>query len=512
MSTRALDNPEQLTERRGFAAVRPEWLAMLIVAALAACHLLGTVDPDVAWQLWIAHQVNHGAQLYHDIVEVNPPLWFWMALPIDKAATLTGLRAESVLIAAVGVLQMLSLGALSALLPMEGRRKAALLAFAALVMGAYAWIHIGQREQLALIAAVPYAALMAARRNGRQVSLFLGIAVGIGAGLGFALKHYFLIVPFLLELWLAVSQRRSWTPFRPETWAMAAVGAAYASTTLIFAPAFLSEALPLIRLGYGGSGATSFGQLFQPGLVIGLAILAMLLACWRRLDDLSSALLIAAAGFGAAYFIQAKGWHYHSIPLVGCGAIALAVFLAKDDEPPRLLGILAPVLLSLPLILSWLEARSPRLPDADLNHAIAGLPPGANVGFLATEPAFAFSVTLQHGFGYPPRYFGFWMMRSIINNERNGGPNPALTAFGHRIRRDIANDFLCHPPVRIIANRPTPARSAAGDFDILAWFEHEPDFAALMTHYRHVSRTSADTYDLARPWRAPPTTSCTRRF
>lgn len=512
MSTRALGNPEQLTDRRGLTAVRPEWLAMLIAAALATCHLLGTVDPDVAWQLWIAHQVNHGAQLYHDIVEVNPPLWFWMALPIDKAASLTGLRAESLLIAAVGLLQMLSLGALSALLPMEGRRKAALLAFAALVIGGYAWIHIGQREQLALIVAVPYAALIAARRSGRRLSLFLAAAIGIGAGLGFALKHYFLLVPVLLELWLAAGQRRSWTPFRPETWAMAAVGAAYAAAILIFAPAFLSEALPLIRLGYGGSGATSFGQLFQPGLVIGLAILALLLACRRRLDDFAAALLIAAVGFGAAYFIQAKGWPYHSIPLVGCGALALAVLFAKDDEPPKVLGILVPVLLSLPLILSWLEARSPRLPDRDLEQAIAGLPAGANVGFLATDPAFAFSVTLQRDLGYPPRYFGFWMMRSIIANERNGGPNPALTAFGHRIRQDIANDFLCHPPVRIIANRPTPARAAAGDFDILDWFEQEPDFAAVMTHYRHVSRTSADTYDLASPWRAPPATSCTRRF
>ncbi len=44
---------------------------------------VGTVDPDVAWQLWIAHQVNHGGRLYRDMVEVNPPLWFWMALPVD---------------------------------------------------------------------------------------------------------------------------------------------------------------------------------------------------------------------------------------------------------------------------------------------------------------------------------------------------------------------------------------------------------------------------------------------
>ena len=56
------------------------------------------------------------------------------------AATLTGLRVESVLLTVVAGLEMLSIGFLGHLLPIEGRRKAFVLAFAALVLGGFAWI------------------------------------------------------------------------------------------------------------------------------------------------------------------------------------------------------------------------------------------------------------------------------------------------------------------------------------------------------------------------------------
>ena len=48
-----------------------------------------------------------------------------------------------------------------------------------------------QREQIALIWTLPYAALVAARRDGRDISPSLTALIGASARLGFALKHYF---------------------------------------------------------------------------------------------------------------------------------------------------------------------------------------------------------------------------------------------------------------------------------------------------------------------------------
>jgi hypothetical protein len=97
----------------------------------------------------------------------------------------------------------------------EPGRRTFTLGYSALALMAMPWMHVGQREQIVLIGTLPYAALIAARRQKRKIPPFLAILVGTGAALGFALKHYFLIVPALLELWLFASDRKSWRPLRP---------------------------------------------------------------------------------------------------------------------------------------------------------------------------------------------------------------------------------------------------------------------------------------------------------
>src|SRR5438270_115262 len=157
-----------ITDRRpqfALSGLQPVFAALLVTALLTAARLAFRVDGDVAWQLWIAARVNAGAHLYRDIIEVNPPLWFWMALPVDRAATLLHIRPEPVLAVAVGVAVGLSLLATDRLVRhIAPARRALLLSYAAMVMIAVPWLHIGQREQLLMIGTVPYVALGAARQ------------------------------------------------------------------------------------------------------------------------------------------------------------------------------------------------------------------------------------------------------------------------------------------------------------------------------------------------------------
>ena len=118
-----------------FTASRPLGVALLVTAVVTALRVTGTVDSDVAWQLWIAGRIHAGATLYRDIIETNPPLWFWMALPVDRAATILHLRAETVLITGMGALVALSLAAADCLLQhLAAGRRALLLSYAALIL------------------------------------------------------------------------------------------------------------------------------------------------------------------------------------------------------------------------------------------------------------------------------------------------------------------------------------------------------------------------------------------
>src|SRR5690348_5651478 len=81
---------------------RPLVTALCVLAIAVVLRSLGSVDADVAWQLWIGRQLNAGAHLYRDIVETNPPLWFWMAMPIERLSALVHLRSDHVLILLIG--------------------------------------------------------------------------------------------------------------------------------------------------------------------------------------------------------------------------------------------------------------------------------------------------------------------------------------------------------------------------------------------------------------------------
>ena len=491
--------------------MHPLMLALGIAGVGVALRAPGTVGSDVSWQLWIAHQLNGGVHLYRDIVETNPPLWFWMGMPIDWLAGLLHVRSDHLLIVVIGCLAALSMVATDQLLkPIGGPRRTLLLGYCALVLVAMPWTQFGQREQIALIGALPYAALIAARRNGRQVPRGLSCLVGAGAGLGFALKHYFLLVPALLELWLLASQGRKWRPLRQETLAMAAVGAAYAAAFLIFAPDYFSAALPLILLAYGVTGAERIVELFQPAILTACATVALVLSHPRLLRSdrtgFTTAMVIAALAFAGAYFIQAKGWSYHAVPFAGCAAIGLAALVAAAATPPRPIALASPALLCLPF---WIAAqqtmREPQT-DRDVRVAVAGLQQGESVGFIGTDPALGWNVTLQSGFLYPGRYNGFWMMRAVVN----GAADPRLAALGRAVVRQTVFDFRCAPPRRIVVARPTPAAAKAGEFDILRFFMRDPEFAELLGHYRPVRRTSVEVFDQVSP--LAPARACLRRL
>ena len=500
-------------------ASRPLSAALLVVALITALRLTGTVDSDVAWQLWIAGRMHDGADLYRDIIETNPPLWFWMAVPVERAAALLHVSIESALIIVMSAIGALSLAATSGFIRhLTASRQTMFLCVAALMLCGMPWMHVGQREQLVLIGALPYSALVAARREQRAVPTLLAFAIGAGAGLGFALKHYFLIIPALLELWLVVGLRKRWRPIRAETVAIAMVGVVYAAAIVSFERDFLTRIVPLLQLAYGAYGtaaAPGFGHLFGPFAIVAFVLLGVVALHARHLagncnTTFASALAVAAAGFAIAYLIQSKGWPYHAIPVIGCAGLALVAQLLEPQASLRLLRLAAPALLGLPLLLAAQEHRHPALPNADLSAAVASLRPGDPVGFVTTETAVPWSVTLQGKYRYVSRYNGFWMLPAIVRNEALGSPDPRLTALGRRVVAETVHDFTCSPPRRIILSRPHPGESG---FDILPFFQRDPRFVELLSHYRVVSRTTFETYELSDPaWTgrrsASPTVGC----
>jgi hypothetical protein len=174
----------------------------LLVGILFAYILLHSipVSHDVICQMWIARQLLGGAALYTDILELNPPLWFWMAVPVEWVAQAFGLPSTEAIVAAVFLMITAALFLLAVLLADKPPvTRAMLLAAAFLAMVLLQLPHFAQREHLSLIGAVAYLALIARRIDERETDWRAAAAVGLIGGMGFALKHYFVLVPVLLE-------------------------------------------------------------------------------------------------------------------------------------------------------------------------------------------------------------------------------------------------------------------------------------------------------------------------
>ena len=156
----------------------------------------------------------------------------------------------------------------------------------------------------------------------------------------------------------------------------------------------------------------------------------------------AAALVVASLGYAAAYFLQLKGWAYHAIPLVGCASLALAALLAEssrpaEDRPPDCAG--TPVAAAVSRGRRCATHRT--APSADLAGAIAGLHAGDTIGFVTTETAIPWSVTLQGRYRYASRYNGFWMMPAVAANERAAEPDPRLARARPSDRRRYGRGF-----------------------------------------------------------------------
>lgn len=458
-----------------------------------------SIGHDNIWWLWVGRQLLGGAGLYTDIMEVNPPLWFWLAVPVQWAAEAFGLLPRQAVVVVFGMLAAVSLALLAALVqdrPIRERAFILLGSLAAMLLLPLAVF--GQREHLVLIAVIPYVALTARRAQGERSAVPLSLAVGILAALGFALKHYFLVAPVLLEIWLVARLGRRWRPFRPETAALAVLAIAYAVAVIRFAPEFFSVIVPQVALAYHGYQTLLIGQILSAWVVIWIIAGIALWMKRRELPALSAGLAVAAAGFVVSYFAQQKGWPYHALPATALSF--LAVLTAYADEmrgwrfatrfPYAAGAVVTPLLIALLHGPYWNEN------DSVVREAMADLPDASTVAAFSVNPSRIWPMIEETGHVWPSRHFAFWMVPAIVWDRESGSANADLAAFADQIQAGTLADFRCNPPDMIVVTSAESTPSIAWtDFDFVAFFRENPGMAAFLDDY---AATELEHYTLLR--------------
>ena len=225
-------------------------IVLVLLIGTFAHQLLTYLNHDTAWYLHAGAQYLDGGTLYRDIfVEVNPPLAFFLTLPPVVVARLTGLFAIDLFVIYFYLLIGLSLAASWRLLQADPAlpelTRRGLMILAAVIATVGPADQFGQREHFLMVLTLPYLLLAALSVRGVRLPWLAALGIGLAAGLGFALKPHFLLVPVALEAYRITVLRRWWTWLRPEALVLAASLAAYGAVVVWLTPEYLSRIVSL---------------------------------------------------------------------------------------------------------------------------------------------------------------------------------------------------------------------------------------------------------------------------
>ncbi len=483
------------------------WIALAVLwcAGLSYYLTIPYLPHDVSWVLLATGRMLDGARIYRDIIEINPPLIFYSAVPAVLAAKLGGWPVMPSFIIYVFALILVSLVltarvmAEAAVLSARAQGWMTLAGFIALSL--LPLTDFGQREHFTAILTLPYVTLLAGRFAGRGCGPVPALLAGLLAGVGFAFKPFFLVVPAALELYLILRHRSMLAAFRAETIAAALVIGGYAALVLLAHPDYAGHIVPFGLLVYGAYAKPLAYALLQPDLpAFLLPVCAYLLArLVGRGGGYLDAFAIAAGGFFIAYLVQAKGWSYHLIPVavflwMGAAAVpSLHRAPAGRSGPTRRIP-LATAVAALAFMALAPALRGPACsPIADsLAPLVRDIAPGGSLYAFTSHVWVAFPLVPAAGLEWASRFPTQWLLPGVINRLRTAD-DAALRRRLETVGRytiDAVNDDLQQGrPDIVVVDLDNPYFDERG-FDYLGYFERDARFRRLWQDYAKVDQVS----------------------
>lgn len=486
-----------------------------VVLAIVAALLIGTflvqllslINHDTAWYLQAGAQFLQGGELYRNVfVEVNPPLGFFLTLPPVVVSHLTGLFVVDLFIAYVYLLILTSLavtwqllGVDPALSPVARR---GMLILATVVLTVCPADQFGQREHFLMVLVLPYLGFAALRARGLRLPCSAALAVGLVAGLGFALKPHYLLVPLALEAYRLATVRRLNAVLRPETCGLAATVAAYAAIVLWGTPEYVTRIVPYALEVYN--------QAYQnPLLAVLWSIETIMIPAGcivhfatrrnQQAPQLGDVFMIASAVFFLGYVTQMKGWTYHLYPassclILGYGALFLSHLTAPRSTASRpgatsvTPGIAVAALVLIAILTGNDAARlgyKNRFTDIMLPYVERYARDGS-IAILGSNVWPGFPLVNYGRVAWSSRFPTLWLLPGTAQKRSSGDPrNPSLLDEMETFTRDaVVADLSARPPdVIIVDDRERKSYFADVPFDYLAFFGQDPRFARIWSDY-----------------------------
>jgi len=486
-----------------FYLIAAVWVGGLCV------YLRALTNNDVAWALVAAEKWLAGARLYQDVIEVNPPLFIWLKAPVVLASHWTGIPQSQLVVLYFFALIALSLGLIWKTTETGFDRTnllgRGLTLASAIVLIVFPARDFGQREHIMLIFALPYMLLCARRALGLEIRHGYATTIGLLAGLGCALKPpFFVVLPFMLELYLVFRRPSLRTALRPELVAAAVIFVGYGFLVMATTPDYLIRVVPWILLVYGegyGTSTWSFVFCWQGLTLLGLLAAHIGLRSRQAYPIVTDVLLICAAAFFVTYVMQAKGWTYQVLPATSLIFLSIVVIAVSDPLRRGLHGVLPSVgvfvlgaMTSLPMAMG--TYRNPAIKT--LLPIVREHAAGGSIYTLSSYLWMSFPLVNKAEVRWSSRFSTLWLLpgaeRRLASAEaaQDLALASMLRAAESYTLAAVVEDFERDPPMLVIVDRRRDPRFGDTVFDYLGYLSGDARFAATWSHYRKLRSVAFD--------------------
>ena len=311
-----------------------------------------------------------------------------------------------------------------------------------------------QREHIALLTFLPALAVYARRSNREAVPLWAILIAGVGAGITLAFKPFFTVPAALCILFAAIRSRYLVTLFAPENIIAAVLVICVSVATYVFYPEYFTVTYPLVRDTYlSWSMTPSVIFLNDATLVFAIAMVSVLLARQKQAADAPLlVMVIAACGFAVSFFLQRRGWAYHSYPMVAVALLAMGYALTGVTGAglrSRRVELASAFMLAIAFVVGmlWFYAN---VHVGPIRQAIEGLKPHPRILVLSGEAAIGHPLVRDLGGVWVSRQENLWIREFVrLTREKtsvDAAMDAKLDSYLALERKWLIEDFKKLPP------------------------------------------------------------------
>ncbi len=486
-SAASLRSPPVSAAREGLAPM-PLLLTGLVFLAAILLRQVVPLNTDVSWLLVVCERMLDGQHLYRDIIEINPPMAAFAYLPGVALARVLGVDPRHVIDAQLLLLAAASLFAVSRILrlspSMSQLHWGPLVIWAAAVVTVLPMHVFAQREHMAMLTFLPALAVYAMRSNREPLPLWAILIAGVGAGITLAFKPFFAVPAAFCILFAAIRSRCWLTLLAPENIIAATLVLTVSVGTYIFYPEYFTVTYPLVRDTYL-SWSMPFSVIFlnDATLVFAVAMVSVLLVRQKRTPDpLLWVTVLASIGFAISFFLQRRGWAYHSYPMVAVALLAMGYALtgAAGSRSRRGEAVSAFVLaVTFVVGMLWFYAG---VYVGPVRQAVEGLVPHPRILVLSGEAAIGHPLVRDIDGVWVSRQENLWVREFVrLTRERtvvDAATDAKLNDYLALERKWLIEDFKRLPPDLVLVDN---LRNDWG-----AWARADAEVSQLLKPYTFV--------------------------